>query len=127
MRRDGPGNPEPEDSMDAPAPKLPRSIPKLLRRLRSPDVAVRAHAALLLRELGAQAKPALPALIEALREEDAHLRRVAAWVLGHLGRAGLEVHGPLRGAQVDPDEGVRTVAAAALASMAPAPGPGRAA
>jgi HEAT repeat protein len=88
-------------------------------------VAVRVHAAFLLTELGDEAKPALPALIAAREEAEAHLREVAAWVLGHLGRAGLEVHGPLRGAQVDPDEGVRTVAAAALARMAPALGPGR--
>ncbi len=57
---------------------------RLLSRLRSPDEAVRVHAALRLTGPGVDAGLVRPALEQALADPDAHVRRLAGWVLGRL-------------------------------------------
>jgi hypothetical protein len=92
-------------------------IEKLVRRLRSSDVAVRVHAAVVLSERGPAAAEAVPGLLQALSDADAHVRRLAAWVLGYTGAAEPEAAAALQGALRDEDDGVRRLAGASLALL----------
>ena len=62
-------------------------LDRLLRRLHSPDEAVRVYAALRLTGAGVDAEAVRPALEAALGDVDPHVRRLAAWVLSRLGQA----------------------------------------
>lgn len=59
-------------------------LQRLLRRLHSPDEAVRVHAALRLTGAGVDAEAIRPTLEDALSDPEAHVRHLAGWVLERL-------------------------------------------
>ena len=65
----------------------PRKHEKLLRRLHSPDEAIRVHAALQMIGPGVDAGLVRAGLAQALSDSDPHVRRLAAWVLARLAPA----------------------------------------
>ena len=65
-------------------------LQKLIRRLRSPDDLKRLHAAVLLADMGPDAREAVPTLLEMLQDESPKRRKLAAWALGSLGTAAGE-------------------------------------
>lgn len=78
------------EAEDALYPPVPRMIPALVERLRSPRDDIRRHSALKLGQLGRKAAVAVPALRHALSDQDRLVRLSAAKALSDIGPAAKE-------------------------------------
>src|SRR5262249_7674860 len=67
------------------SPSAAADLEGLLRDLKAKDPDLRRAAASGLRDLGAEAKPAVDALVKALKDEDLFVRRFSAQALGEIG------------------------------------------
>jgi HEAT repeat protein len=91
-----------------------QAAPVVLRALKDEDPAVRAEAAGMLSDVGADHSVAVPALTQALHDTDAGVRGAAARGLGAIGRPAQASLPALWAMIRDPDEGVRSAALIAI-------------
>jgi HEAT repeat protein len=95
------------------------ALPVLLEAMHSEDVAVRRRAAVVLGQIGPEAREAIGPLSELLKDPDATVRSYAAMALGVMGRGAEEAVPALKGALRDDAADVRKAAAVALRRITP--------
>jgi HEAT repeat protein len=98
-------------------PPVRTAAPRLVEALRDAEPSVRLAAAAALRVLSDEPEPALAALLALLAHDKPEVRRDAAAGLAAFGASAKEAVVPLRQAMNDPDAGVRSAAACAVARV----------